>query len=116
MTTMAGNGPLPSGRATYAPMASPLCPFMETVPAIMPSYWLVWYIRASCSGEGLGESDVPWSGRLVAAGGGAAGAVGPRGRVDMVEAGAIVPQDLAADLVGERQPEELLHRLRERAV
>src|SRR3989475_7781797 len=37
-------------------------------------------------------------------------------RLDVVEARAIVPEDLAANLVAERQPEELLHRLGERAV
>src|SRR5881409_57219 len=39
-----------------------------------------------------------------------------RRRVDVVEPRAIAPEDLAAYLVAERQPEELLHCLRERAV
>src|SRR4029453_3637501 len=38
MTIMPGNGPAPSGRATYALMTSPLCPLMVPVSAIMPSY------------------------------------------------------------------------------
>src|ERR1044071_1606468 len=45
---MPGNGPAPSGRAAYARMASPLCPFMDTVSEIMPSYWSVWYACAMC--------------------------------------------------------------------
>ena len=44
MRTIPGNGPAPSGRATYALMESPLCPRIDTVSAIMPSYWSVWYI------------------------------------------------------------------------
>ena len=35
---MPGKGPAPSGRATYALIVSPLCPFIVTVSAIMPSY------------------------------------------------------------------------------
>src|SRR5262245_40902947 len=46
MTTMPGNGPAPRGRATYAWIGSPLWPFIVTVSAIMPSYWLVWYACA----------------------------------------------------------------------
>src|SRR5262247_2564535 len=46
MTTMPGNGPAPSGRATYALMVSPLWPLMVIVSAIMPSYWSVWYACA----------------------------------------------------------------------
>src|SRR5437879_9503150 len=41
---------------------------------------------------------------------------GVRRRVDVVEPRAIGPQNLAAHLVTERQPEELLHRLGKRAV
>jgi hypothetical protein len=49
---MPGNGPAPSGRATYALMTSSLWPRMDTVSAIMPSYWSVWYMRAPpCDGS-----------------------------------------------------------------
>src|SRR5258705_3989428 len=39
-----------------------------------------------------------------------------RRRFDVVEARAVVPEDLAADLIAERQAEKLLHRLGKRAV
>src|SRR5438093_1547525 len=41
---------------------------------------------------------------------------GGRRRVDVVETRAVVPEDLAADLIAERQSEKLLHRLGKRAV
>src|SRR5262244_2850966 len=55
---------------------------------------------------------------LIEPRGDSVGVVRQRARwcVDVVEAGAVVPQDLAANLVAERQSEELLHRLGKRAV
>src|SRR6185295_19908513 len=56
--------------------------------------------------------------KLVEGGGDAVDVLrqGGRRRVDVVEACAIVPEDLAANVMAERQSEKLLHRLGKRAV
>src|SRR6266568_1104478 len=65
-----------------------------------------------------GRHGPPRTRTVLARSGDAAPVFGRRagGRVDVVEARAVGPQDLAAHVVAERQPEELLHCLGERAV